>query len=146
MPLKMHPDKAEFKRLIELLGWSQTEAARRLHKTPSAINHLVNPGHPNKPTKTMMELLKLIMARDSPGLVNDQTCELKKAGAGAKPDATRLSPRERKIMDGLKQLPAVEQERVYAVIEALIGMGVRVDRNPQLTGAVATVKESLPIA
>jgi hypothetical protein len=33
--LKMHPAKAEFKRLIELMGWSQTEAGRRLRKTPT---------------------------------------------------------------------------------------------------------------
>jgi hypothetical protein len=31
----MHPAKAEFKRLIELMGWSQTEAGRRLRKTPT---------------------------------------------------------------------------------------------------------------
>ncbi len=55
--------KAEFKRLIEIMEWSQTETARRLAKTPSAINHLVNPDHSNKPTQTTLRLLKLIIAQ-----------------------------------------------------------------------------------
>jgi hypothetical protein len=33
----MHSDKAEFKRLIDLMGWSQTEAGRRLRKTATRI-------------------------------------------------------------------------------------------------------------
>lgn len=117
---KMHVDKAEFKRLIESMGWSQTEAARRLRKTPSAINHLVNPDHPNKPGQTTLLLLKLIIARERPDLVNAQSSELKDAPTGTKPNATRLSPRERQIIESLQQLPAAEQQKVYAVIEALL--------------------------
>ena len=52
---RMHPDKQEFKRLVDLTGWSKSEAARRLHKTPSAINHLLNPAHPNKPSFATFE-------------------------------------------------------------------------------------------
>ncbi len=116
----MDPEKAEFKRLVEIMGWSQTEAARRLHKTPSAINHLVNPDHPNKPTQTMMQLLKLIIASERPDLINAQTFELKESHQGAKPAAIFLSPKERELIESLKQLPAAEQEKVYAVIDALL--------------------------
>jgi plasmid maintenance system antidote protein VapI len=109
--------KAEFKRLIDLMGWSQTEAARRLRKTPSAINHLVNPDHPNKPSPTTMQLLKVIIAGERPDLINPQTFELKEAPSGA----TRLSPRETKLIEALQKLPAAEQEKVYAIIEAVLG-------------------------
>ena len=117
---EMEPEKAEFKRLIELMEWSQTEAARRLHITPSAINHLVNPDHPNKPTRTMMQLLKLIIASERPDLINAQTFELKEAPPGAKREAMRLSPRERELFEGMKRLPPVEQAKLYAIIEAFL--------------------------
>jgi plasmid maintenance system antidote protein VapI len=113
----MDPEKAEFRRLIELMGWSQTEAARRLHKTPSAINHLINPDHPNKPTQTMMQLLKIIITSEQPDLISAQTSELKAAPSGAKLTAAQLSPRERELIEGLKQLPPGEQEKIYAIIE-----------------------------
>jgi len=118
--LTMHPAKAEFKRLIELMGWSQTEAGRRLRKTPSAINHLVNPGHRNKPTATMMELLKVIIAKERPGIIDGQTIELKDAGTGAKFDAAQFSLREREIIEGLKKLSVKDQEVVYSVVKALL--------------------------
>jgi plasmid maintenance system antidote protein VapI len=116
----MDLEKTEFKRLIDLMGWSQTEAARRLHKTPSAINHLVNPDHPNKPTRTMMQLLKLIIASERPDLINAQTFELKEEATGAKPAITHLSPEERDMIEGLRQLPLSEQEKIYAITEAYL--------------------------
>src|SRR5271154_6057253 len=116
----MDPEKAEFKRLVEIMGWSQTEAARRLHKTPSAINHLVNTDHPNKPTQTMMQLLKLIIASERPDLINAQTYELRETATAAKPPTPQLSARERELIVALKQQPPAEQEKIYAVIEALL--------------------------
>jgi hypothetical protein len=113
----MDPNKAEFKGLVELMGWSQSEAARRLRKTPSAINHLVNPDHPNKPTPETMHLLKLIIASERPELINPKTLELKQAPPGA----ARLSPRERKLIEALQKLPPAEQEKIYAIIEVFLG-------------------------
>ena len=91
-----------------------------LHKTPSAINHLVNPYHPNKPAKGTLLLLKLLMARERPNLVKGRTCELNKAPREAKPNATRLSPRERKMIEDLRQLSSGEREKVHAVMKALL--------------------------
>jgi hypothetical protein len=116
----MHPDKAEFKRLIEQMGWSKSEAARRLHKTPSAINHLVNPKHRNKPTKTTMELLNLIIARERPDLVETQDRESRRAPTETKPSAMRLSLRERDLIESMRRLSAGELETVYAVMEAML--------------------------
>jgi plasmid maintenance system antidote protein VapI len=127
----MDSEKSAFKRLIEIMGWSQTEAARRLHKTPSAINHLVNPDHPNKPTRTMMQLLKLIIASERPDLIDAQTYELKEAAPGTKPNAVQLSPKERELLEKLKQLPPAEQEKVYAVIDALLRAIGRKRRKPK---------------
>jgi hypothetical protein len=110
----------EFKRLVELMGWSQTMAARRLHKTPSAINHLVNPEHPNKPSPTTMQLLKVIIAGERPDLINPQTFQPKEAPPGARLQSGRLSPRERKLTEDLRKLPAAEQEKVYAIIDVLL--------------------------
>jgi hypothetical protein len=60
----MNPHKAEFTRLIASAGWSPTEAAKRLGKTPAAINHLLNPNHSNKPTRTTLLLLRLLVAAE----------------------------------------------------------------------------------
>src|SRR3984885_13909486 len=116
----MDTKKAEFKRLIELMGWSQTEAARRLRNTPSAINHLVNADHPNQPTQTMMQLLKLIIASERPDLINTQTYEFKEAPTGGKVAYGFLTPKERELIEGLKQLSPADQEKVYGIIEVLL--------------------------
>src|SRR5208282_5714266 len=115
----MDPEKAEFKRLIDLMGWSQSEAARRLHKTPGAVNHLVNPDHPNKPTQTTLQLLKLIIASERPDLF-ETAFELKEGQAGPKPDHSKLSSKERRLIEMLRRAPPAMQERVYAVIRAVL--------------------------
>ncbi len=116
----MDLEKEEFKRLIELMGWTQTEAARRLRKTPSAINHLLNPNHPNKPTQTMMQLLKLIIASERPDLFNTQTYELREEPARPKTEAASLSLRERDLIEKLRQFPQDDQDRLYAIIMTLV--------------------------
>jgi transcriptional regulator with XRE-family HTH domain len=110
--------KAEFKRLIETMGWSQTEAAAKLGKTPSAINHLLNPDHPNKPTQTTLRLLKLLIARERPDLFNARTFELK--GAGRNGETAQLSARERELILRLRTLSREEQEKIYAVIGTML--------------------------
>jgi len=116
----MHAHKQEFKRLVELMGWSKSGAARRLCKTPSAINHLLNPDHPNKPTGTTMELLRHIMAQEGPDQIVGQTNEMKDARTGVKPSATQFSLREQKTIEGLKKLSVKDQEVVYSVVNALL--------------------------
>jgi transcriptional regulator with XRE-family HTH domain len=110
--------KSEFRRLIEIMGWTQTEAARKLGKTPAAINHLVNPNHPNKPTETTLRLFKLLIARERPELMNARTFELK--GAGRSGDLAPLSAKERELIGRLRLLPREEQEKVYAVVRPLL--------------------------
>jgi hypothetical protein len=121
----MHPNKQEFKRLVELMGWSKSEAARRLHKTPSAINHLLNPDHPNKPTGTTMELLRHIMAQERPDQIEGQASEMKETQTGADPSASQFSLREQEIIEGLVKLSTKEQEMVQAVMHALLRVSGR---------------------
>lgn len=110
--------KTEFKRLIEIMGWSQTEAAAKLGKTPSAINHLLNADHPNKPTKTTLRLLKLLIARERPDLFNTRTFELKAMGRNA--ELAHLTAKERLLIGRLRELPRDEQEKIYAVIDTML--------------------------
>jgi transcriptional regulator with XRE-family HTH domain len=114
----MDPLKAEFKRLIEIMGWSQTDAASQLGKTPGAISHLVNPDHPNKPTQTTLRLLKLIIARERPDLFTARTFELKKSARNA--DYVHLNAKERDLIRRLRELAKDEREKIFAVIRTML--------------------------
>jgi transcriptional regulator with XRE-family HTH domain len=92
----MDEQKSEFIKLIRLMGWTQTEAGRKLGKTPSAINHLLNPMHPNKPTLTTMLLLKMY--------VNERNAV------------------ESDLIQQLKDLPSEQKENVNAVIRAALAL------------------------
>jgi hypothetical protein len=116
----MNPEKAEFKRLIELMEWSQSEAARRLHKTPSAINHLVNPDHSNKPTQTTLQLLKLIMASERPDLFDEAFKPGDDMPVRPKPEPARLNPREKRLIDMFRRAAPGDQQTVYNVVTAML--------------------------
>jgi transcriptional regulator with XRE-family HTH domain len=110
--------KAEFRRLIEITGWTQSEAARMLGKTPAAINHLVNPDHPNKPSETTLRLFKLLIAGERPELFNARTFELKETNWGAA--AAPLNSKERDLIRRLRLLQREDRDRIYSVISALL--------------------------
>jgi transcriptional regulator with XRE-family HTH domain len=112
--------KEEFKRLIDMMGWSQTEAAKRLAKTPSAINHLVNPDHSNTPTQSTLRFLKLIISRERPDLFNTRTLELKELAKGVT-EYSPLNAKELDLIQRLRSAPHEEQEKIYAVIATMLG-------------------------
>ena len=97
----MNALKTEFRDLIESMGWSQTDAAKRLGKTPGAVNHLLNPHHPNKPTQTTMRLLKMLVARERPDLANTRTVERQGVANKVPTSNGQLSPRERDLIHRL---------------------------------------------
>jgi len=68
-----------------------------------------------------LRLLKLIIARERPGLVDSTSSKLKNVPTGGKPDATRLGPREWETLQTMRRLPPNEREKVYAVMQALLG-------------------------
>src|ERR1700733_6239222 len=83
----------------------------------------------DKPTGTMMELLKRIMAQERPDLIDGKGLELKDAGTSAKFNAAQLSLRERELIAGLIKLWIKERETVYAVIKALLRVSRRKGTN-----------------
>jgi transcriptional regulator with XRE-family HTH domain len=121
--IEMDASKEEFKRLLEVSGWSQTEAADKLGKTPGAINHLLNPDHPNKPPETTLRLMKLLIARERGGHFDERNSGSKGA---ANRETSPLTARERGLIDCLRALPREEQERIYAVIDTMLGTATKV--------------------
>jgi hypothetical protein len=97
--------------MMEVMGWNQTETARHLHMTPSAVNHIINPNHPTRPSLTTIQLFKLLLARDKPDSINVRTMQIKEEAIGAE---------ERNIIEELRQLPRNERERVLAVMRTMI--------------------------
>ena len=97
----MDARKAEFDKLVKIMGWSQTVAAQKLGKTPSAINHLLNPHHPNRPTIATMILLRKHMADQ------DSDC---------RPDFRG----ERELIRHLRMLPPKRKEKVFPIIQAIL--------------------------
>jgi transcriptional regulator with XRE-family HTH domain len=116
----MDAQKAEFKRLIKSMGWSQTEAAKRLGKTPSAINHLVNSDHPNKPTESTLRLLKLIIARERPHIIQARTVKLEPVATCVHARDVQMNADERDLIHLLRGLTAKEQKKICAAIRALL--------------------------
>src|ERR1700753_1034468 len=98
----MDASKEELRKLLELSGWSQTEAAEKLGKTPGAINHLLNPDHPNKPPETTLRLMKLLIARERGGDLGERKGESRKRIATR--EASPLTARERGLIDCLRAL------------------------------------------
>jgi hypothetical protein len=116
----MNALKLEFKSLITILGWSQSEAAKRLEKTPSAINHLINPNHPNKPTRTTLRLLKLIIARERPDLSKTPPDNSKKAAVDTLICNLILSKEESRMISQVRRLDADDREQVYDIIRGTV--------------------------
>jgi hypothetical protein len=116
----MDAQKVEFNRLIKIAGWSQTEAAKRLGKTPGAINHLINPGHPNKPTQTTMRLLKMLVARERKGVLKAAKVTSKGNAESATAGDAQFSVKERDLIQRLRKLSGKDQEKVYAIIRAVL--------------------------
>jgi len=115
----MDADKAEFKRLVELMGWSQTETARRLAKSPSAVNHLLNPDHPNRPAASTLRLLKLVIATERPDFFKRGLLDLKD-GAANSPEPSKLSAKEFRLIEQLRSVSPDDQKKIYAVVTAMV--------------------------
>src|ERR1700744_4703807 len=110
--------KAEFKKLVEVMGWSQTETARRLAKSPSAINRLLNPNPPNRPSESTLRLLKMIIATERPDFFKRGALDLKDAVANS-PDPSKLSAKELRLIEQLRSVSPEEQKKICAVVTAM---------------------------
>lgn len=119
----MDPMKEEFARLVAIMGWNQSETARQLHMSAAAVSNLLNPGHPNRPRPTTLQLLKLIVSGEHPEAIEPRQFKLKgKASPGAALAVREdyLSARERKLITDIRRISEREQETIYRVVYAMI--------------------------
>ena len=110
----LDPLKQEFLDLMKVIGWTQAEAARQLAMTSGAVNQLVNPNSPVRPSQTTLRLFKLIVASQRPEAINAKTLELK-----ADPGAA-LSLPERRLIEALRKIPNSDLPRAYHVLHGVI--------------------------
>ncbi len=109
------------------MGWTQSEAARRLGVSAAAINHLMNSDHPNKPSKTALQLLKLIVAGEKPDAFNIRTLGSKSAafGPGVKASDLELksnyyTPEERAILEAMRNAPPEVKKGIRLVVNGIL--------------------------
>jgi plasmid maintenance system antidote protein VapI len=110
----MDPLKQEFVDLMNVIGWTQAETARQLCMTSGAVNQLVNPNLPVRPSTTTLRLFKLLVASQRPEAMNAKTLELKANATNS------FSAAERKLIEALRKLPPSELPRAYGVVHHVI--------------------------
>ncbi len=110
----MDPLKKEFLDLLRAVGWTQAETARQLCMTSGAVNQIVNPNSPVRPSTTTLRLFKLIVAAQRPEAINPRTLELK---PGAEP---ALNEPERRLVESLRAIPMGDLPLLYSVIRSVI--------------------------
>jgi hypothetical protein len=114
--------KEEFARLIAIMGWTKSEAARELGLTPSGINHLLNPSMSHKPRPSLLNLLKLRVASAHPDAINARTF---KAKVPQPPSEIRINEdywtaQERQLIDAIRRAPYAKQQEILRVIYAML--------------------------
>jgi len=98
---------------MKAVGWTQAETARQLCMTSGAVNQIVNPKSTVRPSRTTLQLFKLMVASLRPEAINPQTMELKdKPLEGLALDEMRL----------LELLRRIAPERRALAIEAATGL------------------------
>lgn len=107
---KIDSVNTEFFRLIDMMGWTQAEAARRLHLSEGSISHYRQ--GIGVPRHTTMELLKRITLSEYPqALSPGQIME------AAPPYQTSMEASE--LMDTLRSLSKRDRETVFEVAKFL---------------------------
>jgi len=104
----MERENQEFFALLEAIGWSPAEAARRLFISPSNISQYKK--GESRPSPTTMGLLKLILATEKPGSLT----------AALELSESALSKWEREVIEDLRWLHVDDRERVLNTIKAMI--------------------------
>lgn len=111
----MDPAKIEFIELLKTLGWTQAEAARQLCMTSSAVNQIVNPSSPVRPSPVTMRLLKLIVTSHLPEAMSAAPMALREDAA-----KDPVTAPEHKLLSDLRALPEEERDRVYEIFNSVL--------------------------
>jgi transcriptional regulator with XRE-family HTH domain len=99
----LDPLNQEFKRLLELSGWSQSQAARELQLTSGAVNQYLS--ETTRPSLTTIKLFKLLLRDASP--LPGSTEPLSQASL-----ASTFGRWEEELLASLRSLPRDEQVRL----------------------------------
>lgn len=104
--LFVDPKAQEFVRLLKAAGWSQAEAARRLHITAGAVSQICS--GKTRPRPSTLNLLRVLLL--SEGAAAGREVLL---GPG-------LEPWGRELVAALRGLPERQREWVLAVVKQMI--------------------------
>lgn len=100
----LEPENKEFVRLIKAVGWSQNEAARRLHMTGGGVSQICT-GRV-RPSKGRLNLLRLLVERENPNAI-------KSMKYGVEDWATDL-------VDDLRRMPDGQRTAVLGAMRTLV--------------------------
>lgn len=106
--------KKEFVELMKVVGWTQAEVARQLCMTSGAVNQIVNPNSPVRPSLTTLRLFKLMVAGERPEAMNARTLELKE---GAEPGLTEP---ERRLLESVRAVAEGDLPLLHAVLRSVV--------------------------
>lgn len=114
MTKRIDPLQAEFVRLLDKSGWSQSEAARQLELSPAAVSQYISLD--TVPSKTTIKLFKCILADEEPvpGLP-EFTFELRETVSG-------LDDWEQAILTDLRALNDDDRKRAVHHFRELASM------------------------
>lgn len=116
-------------RLLEVSGWSQAEAARRLYLAPSNISQYKN--NDNRPSRQVLELFKVLLAsekpqalsamvlRDEPIAAGDETELWKRRAKTAESELHRLRNGLRLLLDPNSKLDALVEDHIVAEVKSV---------------------------
>jgi len=102
------PKAVEFIGLVKAAGWTQAEAARRLHITPGAISQIFN--GMTQPHPGTLNLLKYILATEKPEVLK----AFERARLGG------LAPWESQLLEALRALRPAHREALLVAFHQTI--------------------------
>jgi transcriptional regulator with XRE-family HTH domain len=113
---ELSPQAKEFVRLMKLMGWSQSETARQIYRTPAYVNQICNGS--TEPTESLMRLMKLTIASLRPDLEMEVGLQFV-GGRKSSAMAVRDQPRAEWLDEIERELSGLSEEDRKAVVEGL---------------------------
>jgi hypothetical protein len=110
----MDPLKKEFVNRLKAVGWTQAEAARQLRVTSGAVNQIINPNSPVRPSLTTLRLFELVASGSrSKGQGKSSPTRRWRAAPG-------LTDREKDLLFALRRVPEKSQPEAVAALIAVV--------------------------
>jgi transcriptional regulator with XRE-family HTH domain len=126
----MHPLKREFKRLFDASGWTQAEAARKLHLTRGGVNGIVTGG--TVPSASTLDLFRRVLIGEKPEALSERAPER---------EVSDLSVEE--IDGALASLSGEERRKLASLAAELIKLVRSASRPAPSSGVGPLTEENL---